>query len=137
MKASQREIDTHHLPTCTVLSGWLAVASFKKSAAGGSFARKTALKATSFGTEVGPPIFGTSRNTEDTVDTAACGEELRLVTCITGVSLAVRAKYFRPRNSAAVGIPRKKSGREGKSPVQELAELEANHPPVLFVFRSM
>ena len=84
-------------------------------------------------------MFGTSRNIEDAVDTAACGEELRLVTCITGVSLAVRTKmkYFRPRNSAAVGTPRKKSGREGTSPVQELTELEADHPPVLFLFSSV
>ena len=39
VESDQREINIYHLLSCTVLSGWLAVAFFKKSAAGVSFAR--------------------------------------------------------------------------------------------------
>ena len=41
--------------------GLVSSGVFQKSAAGGSFARKTALKATRFGREVGSPIFGRTR----------------------------------------------------------------------------
>ena len=95
------------------------------------------MKAARLGKEVGPPIFGTAQTTEDAVDTAARGKELRLVTCIQQEQACQYGQTTFILERCGRNPMEQIWSRRYVAVVQELAKLETDHSPVLFLFCSI